>query len=246
MKTKKLNIQEEKIMCKRALSVFLALVMTLGMFTIPALAANDYLQLNKTNYEPNETITVTVTGITQKMKDNDAWVGIFKKGARHDEWGKYYYPNAGSDTLTFTAPAESGDYEMRLYSANGVADYGTVFVTSVPFTVGKVTKQGSITLDAAKYTAGNEITVNVTGITAQMATSEAFVAIYKKGAAHDKWVNYTFLPEGSSVQKINAPFDNGEYEMRLYSTNRVYSDETFIMAVPFTVSGASSWATDTL
>jgi len=41
-----------------------------------------------------------------------------------------------------------------------------------------------------------------------------------------------------------APNQNGEFEMRLYNNGGVFTDDTYVMSVPFTVSGAtgSSWA----
>ncbi|MDD4047191.1 MAG: S-layer homology domain-containing protein, partial [Tissierellia bacterium] len=52
---------------------------------------------------------------------------------------------------------------------------------------------------------------------------------------------------GNSVVELEAPNLNGEFEMRLYSIDHNYTDESFVMSVPFTLSGAvdynaSEWA----
>jgi len=202
------------------------------------------ISLDKTNYDPNEKIIATVTGITAQMEADEAWAGIFKAGASNSDWGKpwchYVYLEAGMTQIEFPAPSESGLYEMRLFNANDTAD--TALIMSVPFTVGKTDKQGSITLDAKEYIVGSEITVTVSGITEQMVTTQAYIAVYKKGAENDKWMDYKFVPAGNSTQKLNVPYQNGEFEVRLFGINQNYTDESFIMAVPFTVTGASDWA----
>jgi hypothetical protein len=120
---------------KKTLAILLALAICLALVPMTALAANDYLELDKANYLSGETITVTTKNITAQMETDEAFVGIYEAGAAHDEWGEYHYPQAGTDTLNFTA-RENGSYEMRLYRADHLSDYGPAFVTSVPFTVG--------------------------------------------------------------------------------------------------------------
>ena len=120
---------------KNIITLALALVLALGISTTPVHAVGA-LSLNKTSYAAGEKITVTVTGITEQMIKDEAWVSIFKAGSAHNAWGEYHKPQAATDTLTFTAPSESGSYEMRLYSKDHLSDYGQVFVTQVSFTVG--------------------------------------------------------------------------------------------------------------
>ena len=125
-------------MNKKTIYIALVLAVILGISALPAFAAGG-ISLDKTTYAPKEKITVTATGITEQMIKDEAWVSIFKAGAAHNTWGEYHKPQASTDTLTFTAPSESGAYEMRLYSKDHLSDYGQVFVTQVPFTVGATT-----------------------------------------------------------------------------------------------------------
>ena len=230
---------------KRTLSLTLTLVLCLSLIPLTAAAyGNQWIQMTKSNFDPNEEIVVTVSGITAQMVADDAYVSIYEKGAPHTEYMEWYRPEQGTTQLTFTAPVQSGDYEMRLYRQ----DYtyrAEDLVTSVPFTVGKVAKVGTIALDKTVYTAFEKINVSVSGITAQMVTSKAFVGIYEKGAKHDEYSDWGRPEQGSSILTFTAPNKNGAYEMRLYSTDYSYTDESFVMSVPFTVTGAtvcSPWA----
>ena len=45
-------------------------------------------------------------------------MSVYEADAGHGDWGEYHRPQAATDTLTFTAPAANGSYEMRLYSAD--------------------------------------------------------------------------------------------------------------------------------
>jgi len=126
-------------MKKKLISITLVLVLALGIFAIPAFAAAT-LSLNKTNYAAGETISATVSGITEQMIKDYAFVSVYNAGAGHGEWNEYKYPQSETDTLTFTAPSTNGSYEMRLYRADpggrNAPAFEAVFVMSVPFTVG--------------------------------------------------------------------------------------------------------------
>jgi hypothetical protein len=233
-------------MKKRAISFALFIALCLSL-SISAFAAAS-ISLDKTVYAPGEKITVTSAGITQEMVDAAAFVAIYAAGAAHTEWGTYDYPEVGSDVMYLTAPAEKGAYEMRLYDRDH--EYtDAAFVMKVSFTVGDVAVKnpGKIALDKDTYTANTLITVRYSEITQQMQDDEAFIAIYEKGGKHTEWGNYAYAKAGSGTAEILAPNLNGDFEMRLYTQDHFYSDATFVMAVPFKLTGAkpitgSDWA----
>jgi hypothetical protein len=102
-------------------------------------------------------------------------------------------------------------------------------------------------LEKNAYLAEQIIPVTVTDITHEMEKAEAYVSIFKKGAAHDEYGTFKYVKAGNSVVELEAPNLNGEFEMRLYSIDHNYTDESFVMSVPFTLSGAvdynaSEWA----
>jgi uncharacterized membrane protein YgcG len=97
----------------------------------------------------------------------------------------------------------------------------------------------TITLDKTAYDAGEPITVAVTGITQEMRDAKAFVATYNADAPLSAWRNYKYPNAGSDTLTFNAPFDNGDYEMRLFSFDDDGSEASFIMKVAFTVTGGN-------
>ena len=107
--------------------------------------------------------------------------------------------------------------------------------------------QGEISLEKDAYIAQQEISVTVKDITQEMEKAGAYVSVFKKGAKHNEYGQYQYVKAGNSVFEIQAPNLNGEFEMRLYSIDHNYTEEAFVMSVPFTLSGAvpynsSDWA----
>ncbi|MCL2752414.1 MAG: hypothetical protein FWE62_06650, partial [Firmicutes bacterium] len=232
---------------KKALSLTLALVICICLTLVPMTAlayGNDWIQLSKSNFDPDEDMVITLSGITAGMLDDIIELNIRAKGAAADDFiGGIPLSEETAQRVVFGAPPNSGDYELVLW--NGAT---CEVITYISFTVGKIAKAGSIALDKPAYTALEAITVTVTGITEQMVKVRACIGIYEKGANHNNSNGeYANVTQGSSSVRMYAPNKNGEFEMRLYSTDISYDDETFVMSVPFTVSGAmttSGWAED--
>ena len=94
----------------------------------------------------------------------------------------------------------------------------------------------AITLDKSNYAPGEKIRVTATNITEDMISVKAFVAVYKAGAPHDAYDEYKYPRSGTAILSFTAPDESGSYEMRLYNRDYVYTDQTFVMSVPFTVA----------
>ena len=221
------------------------LMLVLMCLTQTVFADSIGISLNDTLFAPNEEIIVDVSGITEQMVKDEAYVSIYKKGAGHKEYMSWHRPNVGTSRLKFEAPAETGSYEMRLYKIDHVYTDES-FVLGIDFQVA-LAKQGKISLEKNTYLAEQIIPVTVSEITQEMEKADAYVAIFKKGAAHDEYGAYKYVRAGNSVVELEAPNLNGEFEMRLYSIDHNYTDESFVMSVPFTLSGAvdynaSDWA----
>ena len=237
---------------KKATTLLLALVMCLSLIPMTAFAyGNEFIQLDKDNFDPNEVINFDYSGYRSQIKEDDYNVlAIFQKTASGDyERGESRHLSLDETTNWLPAPAENGDYQLRIIRVSPPA-YNDVVISTIPFTVGKVAKDGTISSDKTAYTALDPITVTVSGITQQMVTAKAFVGIYEKGAKHGgDQHGYFFAQAGSSADTLFAPNKNGEFELRLYNTQNLFNDDTFVMSVPFTVSGAgeseqtvSNWA----
>lgn len=235
-------------MKKRAFNYVLVIVLCLSLMPLTVSAAGATISLNKTVYAPGERIIVNVSGITQQMVDDSAFVSVYKAGDAHSEWGEYFYAEAGESQGALMAPEEKGFYEVRLYRKDHEYTDET-FVMKVAFSVGDVSikNPGKIELDKNAYIADTQISVRVSEITEKMEKDGAFVSIYKKGAEHNDWGVYAYPKAGNSTIELTAPNLNGDFEMRLYTEDHYYSDATFVMSVPFTLSGAkppkgSSWS----
>lgn len=243
-----LTQKEEFLMKKRVFGLVLTIILCLSLIPVTVFASGATISLNKTVYAAGERIVVNVSGITQQMVDDEAFVSIYKAGATHNEWGEYFYVEVGESQGELRAPDEKGSYEMRLYRKDHEYTDDT-FVMKVAFQVGdlSVTNPGKIELEKDAYLANSEISIKVSEITEQMEKDGAFVAIYKKDAKHNEWGVYDYPKAGESTIKLIAPNLNGDFEIRLYTEDHFYSDATFVMRVPFKLSGAttpnsSGWA----
>ena len=92
------------------------------------------IELDKEEYAPGETIIVTVRNLPSHMYNVEAFVAIYNEGAAHNEYREYQYPDIGDSTLYFTAPDNTGNFEMRLYNQDYEYSDNT-FELSVPFSV---------------------------------------------------------------------------------------------------------------
>jgi len=175
----------------------------------------------KSNFEPNEEIIAMLFGITEQMgtwsiDENMAEICIYKKGAGHGEYvdSRFVYGGyidhqwvAGVPSrAAFWALNEPGEYEMRLYSMIDSHKSAETFISSVPFTIGKVAKSGRISIDKTAYIAFEPIKVTLTGITDQMVTSRAYITVCEKGAKHEDAGGGIGVSAGSSVEeRLTAP-----------------------------------------
>ena len=176
----------------------------------------------------------------------------FSAGWYHLDSSNYASRNSmdkvGENVFTYTAPLEPGNYEVRLFSK--WADDPANLVSALKFTVGKVAQAGTISLDKTAYTAFEPMILTYSDITQNMVNSNAFVVIFPKGAENNGQLavgGATEVKLGNGTIEMFAPNHNGEFEMRLYTVRGEYSADTFVMSVPFTVSGASNtsgWAQD--
>lgn len=246
MKGEKLDM---KAKVSSIISSILAVIIIAGLISLPAAAAG-IISLDKTVYEPNEKIIVTVTGITNQMEDDSAFVAIYQRGADHNDWGdEYYYPSAGSSTLTFEAPDEAGGYEIRLYRTDDLDDVSLVMKaqftvrqpgnqnpnTSAPVSTAQQSGSVYLILDKTIYTLDEDITVTAYGITETMIDESAWMCVYEIGASSDE-LNYDWanLDDGVNQYVLTAPDEAGTYEVRLFKDASSMA-ESFVMAVTFTV-----------
>jgi len=195
------------------------------------------LKTDKEAYTPNEDITVTVDGVTETQIRSNAYVAIYKKGGRHENYMYYeYIYNLIGGKWTVKAPSEVGDYEIRLYAAD-VYDEDALYV-SIPLKITYTTTEAMVQLNKSLYAPNEKMTVTVGGVTEAQIQSGAFAGIYRKDDRHEKYINYEYVYNMIAGKwETAAPYEIGEYELRLYAAN-TYSADALLISVPFTVSGA--------
>ncbi|MCL1835549.1 MAG: S-layer homology domain-containing protein [Oscillospiraceae bacterium] len=213
---------------------------------------NQWIKLESDNFDPNESMLIYFFDITQQMVDDMACCYICPKGMRSEHLsGCPQIREVGVSVVNYvTAPVEPGEYEIVLLSKwwqNGSLD--ELLISAIAFTVGGVAKEGQISLDKAAYTALEPIVVSYSGITQEMANAKAFVRIHEKDTGATSYGG-GHVDLGSGTITLNAPNQNGDFEVRLYSVddgNWNATEEYLVMSVPFTVSGASQtsgWTQD--
>ncbi|MCL2756481.1 MAG: zinc ribbon domain-containing protein [Coriobacteriia bacterium] len=203
-----------------------------------ALGAATTLKLDKESYMSGAEMSLSVSGITVMMQNERAFVAVYVAGAGHSDWGVYQYPGLGNSTMTFEAPFDGGDYEMRLYRRDGQYD-DTTFVTKAVFKVEEeAVDYDAVTLDLNNelYELGSQINVTIKNVPERMSRDRAFVSIYKAGAAHDAWEDYRSVYTGENDLVFDVP-KGGSYEMRLYCRDGQYDDSTMLKSVAFVVGG---------
>ncbi len=162
-----------------------------------------------------QTFKVNIT-TTYKMSAQ-SWLGIFK--ANHDPSAasgylsyKYISQEYGED-VTLTAPSESGDYELRFYSA----DPG-ILIDQVPLRIGQPNLPGiAFNLNKTSYDPGEEIIVNYVGH--QDLTESSWIGVFKdtNEKKYNKYLDYHYLKPKTKGQLIfQAPSIKGKYNVRMF------------------------------
>jgi hypothetical protein len=118
------------------------LIFAVSFFVLPAtvLAQTNSLTLDKNHFAPGEPIQVHFTASSDFPAS--AWVGIIPSDVPHGsevtndahDIAYYHLNNQTSGTLTFTAPAQPGAYDLRMNDTDDIAQNGHE-VASVSFTV---------------------------------------------------------------------------------------------------------------
>ncbi len=185
------------------------------------------LVLNKASFAPRESIPVDFEAKAD-YADN-AWIGIVPDTVPHGQevvadkhdLAYQYLRRKTTGTLTFTAPAEPGSYNMRMFNTDSVG----VETASVPFTVTNPDSLGSIQLDRTEYAAYDP--VQVTFEAQNWYKDNAWIGIIPSNIPHGKEVdsdgNYVVYeycrshPDGKVT--FTAPSELGSYDVRMFDTD---------------------------
>jgi chitodextrinase len=204
--------------------------------TFPAATtAAPSLSLNTTSVAPGKTFTVTVNGASG---DPVQRVGLYVSGAPDSGWSyeaNWKYLNGSKTTmpssktampvtLTFTAPAAAGKYNLRLFSDTSCC---SLLATSADITVAVPVITPSLTLNTTSVVPNGTFTVTVNGGT---GTTIQRVGLYLSTGADADWSykeNWKYL-NGSKTEPataiatpvtltFTAPAEAGTYNLRFFS-----------------------------
>ena len=190
----------------------------------------------------NLTATAGADGITLK------WAHITTVTAfsieRKESGGNWEQIEYACTTTTFLdkTAVVGKTYSYRVRAYNVIYNYGYSLYSNEA-----TTTSGTITLNKSTYTVGESITVTYSGITNKMIEDKSFIGLYKSGDPHDlthliafqvpKSASGTFKYEDFYQYKALEP---GNYEMRLYSTEKATLTDYLVVSASFTVSAAKT------
>ncbi len=180
--------------------------------------AEPTITLNKTQYNPNENISVNLANIAGVSNN---WVGIFKKNDLStwdtlikDNWFNFK-PNG---TLTIKAPSIPGDYSLRLFYNDSL-----ILVKSILFKV----KGAPLTLSTNKLSYKDNETITVSYHNVQGASNN-WIGLFRKGSAstwandlEDKW-----LTNRNGTVTFSANGLSGDYEVRIFYNDSLQKEKT--------------------
>lgn len=198
------------------------------------------IKAGKAAYTPNEEMKISVKGYTEAMENVGAFVSYTNKNARPDDYGMWKYVSELYETdgvWILNAPGEVGEYELRLYAAD--KDYENSLAISVPLIITYSTAQASVTPDISYVLPDNTVKITVTGVTEAQKQSGAFVSITNKNARPEEYGTWEYVIELDKTLGIwtaRAPYEPGEYEIRLYAKDGSYTSDAIIAKAPLFVT----------
>jgi len=165
---------------------------------------------NKANYNPNEKITVSFSGMHQK---ND-WIGIYPVGSSND-WGNQVAWAWTNDKVKGKLNFDGlpvGDYEVRAFFNSSFK----VEVTKQFRVIANVVAT-SVDTNKATYNPNEEITVSFS----EMHQNNDWIGIYPVGSSND-WGNQVAWAWTNDQVQGNLNFNGlpvGDYEVRAFFNN---------------------------
>ena len=192
------------------------------------------LTVDKTQAEPGETITATLTDGFGNAYD---WLALAEVGSPDAAYVEFSYVGAGvtDTTWSIAAPSAPGQYEFRYFLDNGYTRMATSDVIVVaPSTPPPDPTGPELQVDVTAVTTGDQITVTLSGGPGGALDWLAFADV---GAPDSSYVEYRYV--GTDVTDttwtVTAPATPGQYEFRLFLDNgyeRAATSEVVVVAAP--------------
>ncbi len=193
------------------------------------------LTIDKTVYNAGDRIVVKFIG-SSSYADN-AWIGMLPSYITHgneDDAGYHdlayhYIGKKLNGELTFVAPSQSGDYDIRMFNTDTCCNGQET--CSVSFKVVGGTNKNilrtncGLTIDKESYYPGERICVDYSGTLSY--ANNAWIGIIPSYIAHgsekiaDQYnLDFKYIgkyPDGELI--LSAPLERGEYDVRMFNTD---------------------------
>jgi len=193
--------------------------------------AGPTLRLEKTRFAPGEEIRVFFTALAGYAAD--AWVGLVPSQIPHGDEvvndrhvGHYeYLRSRPSGVLTFQAPAQPGNWDLRMNDSDQQGREVASFGFTVEERRSRVAFAPALRLAKMFYAPGEEIVINFTAPASY--PENAWIGILPSGVPHgDEAVNdaydvcYQYL-EGRTTGTVRlvAPAQPGRWDVRMHDTD---------------------------
>ncbi|MEZ0374857.1 MAG: hypothetical protein ACAI44_37575 [Candidatus Sericytochromatia bacterium] len=192
------------------------------------------VELSKTSFSAGEAITVHFSVDPALALDKTAWIGLIPSEVPHgneavnDNYDQEYHYLDGktSGDMTFKAPQDPGNYDLRLNSSD---ENGTE-LSSVSFTVAGPAKPltgNALALDKSRYAPGETMTITVSIKAESKLDETAWVGIVPSAVDHGSEklndqhnLGYKYLGKALfGKTTLPAPGAPGLYDIRLNDTD---------------------------
>lgn len=204
------------------------------------------LHIDKTSYAAGEAITVSFNLDPESARDPHAWIGLLPADVPHgssDENDKFdleyqYLEGKNSGTLTFHAPDDPGDYDLRMHNAEA----GGQELATVAFKVtgsARPLTGNAIRLNKSRFAPGETITITVSIKASDKQDETAWVGIVPSAVDHGSEalndqhnLGYKYLGKSLYGQTtLPAPNAPGYYDLRLNDTDSDGKELAFVTFV---------------
>jgi hypothetical protein len=189
-----------------------------------------------TSVTPSATTLTAGSSLIAQIANGPAgrydWVGLFAVGASNASSVARFYlngtlnpPATGASTanVSFTAPQQTGQYNLRFFPNNGTTPTATSVTITVTSAAPPPSGSPTVTPSATSVLPGSNVTAQVrNGPAARLD----WVALYPSGASNSAYIDWFYL-NGSKVAPstgvasaniaFRMPTNAGEYRIRLFS-----------------------------
>lgn len=204
------------------------------------------LTTDKASYATGEAITVSFNLDPESARDPHAWIGLLPADVPHGNSEQndkfdlaYQYLNGNnSGTLTFHAPDDPGDYDLRMHNAEA----GGQELASVAFKVTGPVKPlvgNAIRLNKSRFAPAEPITITVSIKAEDKLDETAWVGIVPSAVEHGSEpindqhnLGYKYLGKSLYGQTtLPAPNAPGFYDLRLNNSDTDGKELAFVTFV---------------